>query len=87
MDKFRGFWVRAAHALALLSTVTFFAASLATKIKQLDWRGGFGQLTIEYGQLLLMGVAVLALIALLLAFFTPQRRGAGASTPVCDWTY
>lgn len=79
MDKFRDFWVRTALVLALLLPVYFLVAALGTKFHVLDWRFGFGQLTFRWGPLLLLGVAVLALIGLVMAFFTPPRRGMGAA--------
>ncbi len=79
MDKFRDFWVRAVLVLALLLPVYFLVAALGAKFHLLDWRIGFGMMTFAYGPLLLMGVAVLALIGLLLAFFTPPRRGMGSA--------
>jgi hypothetical protein len=79
MATFRDVYVRIALVLALLLPVYFVGAAMATKFHVLDWRVGFGQLTFSYGPLALMGVALLALIALPLAFFTPPRRGMGSA--------
>lgn len=75
MDKFRDFWVRAALFVALLVPVYFLAAALGTKFGLLDWRIGFGVMTFRWGGLILIGTAAFALVGLLLAFFTPPRRG------------
>lgn len=79
MTGFRDFWVRAALMLALLLPVYFLVAALGTKFHLLDWRVGFGLMTYQLGGKIMAGVAALALIGLLLAIFTPPRRGIGAS--------
>jgi uncharacterized protein (DUF1499 family) len=79
MATFRDIFVRIVLVLALLLPVYFAAAALGTKFHLIDWRVGFGQMSFTYGPMLLMGVAALALIALLLAFFTPPRRGMGSA--------
>lgn len=75
MDVFRDVWTRAALAFGLLTPIYFAAAAMATKFDLVDWRFGFGQLTLTWGPRVLIGVALFALIGLGLAFFTPPRRG------------
>lgn len=79
MAKLRDTWVRVALVLALLLPVYFLVAALGTKFHLLDWRLGFGLMTFRWGPLLMMGVGALALIGLLLALFTPPRRGIGSA--------
>jgi uncharacterized protein (DUF1499 family) len=79
MDKVRDFWVGAALFIALLVPVYFLAAALGTKFGLLDWRVGFGLMTFRWGALVLIGAAGFALVGLLLAFFTPPRRGVIAA--------
>ncbi len=75
MDGFRDWWVRLALIAALLLPVYFLVAALGTKFGVFDWRLGFGQLTFVWGPRLVLAVAALALLGLLIAFFTPPRRG------------
>lgn len=75
MDKFRDFFVRMALALALLVPVYFLVAALGTKFGLMDWRFGFGQLTYSWGKFVLIGAFAVAVIALVMAYFTPPRRG------------
>lgn len=57
----------------------FAAAALATRFGVIDWRLGFGTLTLGYGPMLLMGAAGLALLALVLAVFVKPRAGIGSA--------
>ncbi|MBU6373864.1 MAG: DUF1499 domain-containing protein [Alphaproteobacteria bacterium] len=75
MAKLRDFWVRAALALALALPVYFAAVALGVKFGALDWRLGFGQLTIQIGPLAILGTLVIAVLGLLLALIVPPRRG------------
>lgn len=79
MAKLRDIWVGVALVLALLLPVYFLVAALGTKFGLIDWRMGFGQMTYTWGPTLMQGVGALALIALLLALFTPPRRGIGSA--------
>ncbi|NDC59355.1 MAG: hypothetical protein EBZ50_11155, partial [Alphaproteobacteria bacterium] len=75
MASVRDFWVRAALALALLLPVYFAASALAVKFGLLDWRLGFGVMTIGIGPMIILGVLAFAVIGLLLALIVPPRRG------------
>jgi hypothetical protein len=75
MDTFRDWWVRVALIAAVLLPVYFLTAALGTKFGFFDWTVGFGQMTFVWGPRLVLGVAALALLGLLIAFFTPPRRG------------
>lgn len=77
MDRFRDWFVRVAFVLALAVPVYFLIAAMGTRFGLMDWTVGFVQMTVQWGPLVLAGVAVFALIALLTAFFTPPRRGMG----------
>lgn len=77
MTKFKTFAVRAALFLSLGLPVYFAAAALATRFGVIDWRLGFGALTLGYGPMLLIGASGLALVALLLAVFVKPRAGIG----------
>lgn len=79
MDTFRDFWVRTALLLALLLPVYFLVAAFGTKYHVFPWTVGFGQMTFVWGPRLLLSVAAFALLALLIAFFTPPRRGIGTA--------
>lgn len=79
MAKVRDFWVGLALVASLLVPVWFLAGALGTKFGLLDWRTGFGLMTVGLGAPILMGAAAFALVGLLLALFVPPRRGwAGA---------
>ncbi|MBI1250758.1 MAG: DUF1499 domain-containing protein [Alphaproteobacteria bacterium] len=73
MSTFRNFVVSASLILSILTPVYFLVAALGTKFGLFDWRVGFGLLTFQYGPLLLMIGAGLALIALILAIVVPPR--------------
>ena len=75
MAGLRTFLTRAALILALLLPVYFLVAALGTRFGLLDWRIGFGVMTFRLGAPIILGVAVLALIALLLAIFVKPRAG------------
>ena len=75
MAAVRDFWVRAALALAFLLPVYFATAALAVKFGLLDWRVGFGVMTIGVGPMIILGVLAFAVIGLLLALIVPPRRG------------
>ncbi len=75
MDRFRDLWVRAALVAALLLPAYFLFAAFGTKYHVFDWTIGFGQLTFVWGPRLILGVGALAFVGLLLAIFTPPRRG------------
>ncbi len=77
MSGIRAFVVAAAFFLSLALPVYFAAAALATRFGLIDWRLGFGTLTLGYGPMLLMGAAGLAVLALLLAVFVKPRTGVG----------
>jgi uncharacterized protein (DUF1499 family) len=75
MSAVRDFWVRAALALSLLLPCYFAGAALATKFGLIDWRVGFGQLTIGFGPPVILGALVVAVLGLLLALIISPRRG------------
>lgn len=75
MDGFRDFLVRLALAASLALPIYFIVAALGTKYNLWDWRFGFGQLTFSWGPKVILGVAGLAVAALLAALIVPPRRG------------
>ncbi len=77
MSGIRAFVVAAAFGLSLALPLYFAAAALATRFGLIDWRLGFGTLTLGYGPLLLMAAAGLAVVALLLALLVKPRAGLG----------
>lgn len=81
MAIFRDVVVRIALALALLLPVYFLIAALGTKFGLLDWRVGFGLMTYRLGALIMIGVFLIGLASLALAFFTPPRRGLLLALP------
>ena len=79
MEKFRDRWVGAVFVIALLVPVYFLVAALGTKFHLFPWTVGFGLMTYMAARPLLLGVAALAVIALLLALFVKPRRGIPAA--------
>lgn len=77
MSRVRAFIVAAAFFLSLALPIYFAAAALATRFGLIDWRFGFGTLTLGYGPTLLMAAAGLALVALVLALLVKPRTGLG----------
>jgi uncharacterized protein (DUF1499 family) len=75
MAGFRDFLVRLALAASVALPIYFVIAALGTKHNLWDWRFGFGQLTFTMGPKVILGVAVLALVALFFALLVPPRRG------------
>jgi fatty-acyl-CoA synthase len=75
MGGVKTFLVRAALALSLALPFYFAGAALATKFGLLDWRIGFGLMTLQVGPMLLLGAAGLAVIALLASLIVSPRRG------------
>lgn len=75
MSGFRDFLVRAAVVAALLVPVWFAAGALGTKFGLLDWRVGFGLMTLKLGLPILLGTAALGVLALLAALIVAPRRG------------
>jgi uncharacterized protein (DUF1499 family) len=75
MAGLRTFWVRAAFVLALLLPVYFLVAAFGTKFGLLDWRVGFGLMTFRLGGPIVLGVLVLGVIGLLLAFLVKPQQG------------
>lgn len=75
MDTFRDFWVRAALAAALVLPIYFLVAAMGTKFGLFPWTVGFGEMTFVWGPRLLLGTAAFAFLGLLIAIFTPPRRG------------
>lgn len=80
MSRVQALIVAAAVFVSLALPVYFAAAALATRFGLIDWRLGFGTLTLGYGPILLMGTAGLAVIALALALFVKPRTGVGSAT-------
>lgn len=79
MGGFRDVWVRTALVVSLLLPVYFLVAALGTKYHLFPWTVGFGQMTFVWGPRVVLGAAGLAFIGLLIALFTPPRRGIGAA--------
>lgn len=77
MNRIRAFVVAAAFVLSLALPIYFAAAALTTRFGLIDWRFGFGTLTLGYGPLLLMAAAGLAVAALVLALLVKPRTGLG----------
>jgi uncharacterized protein (DUF1499 family) len=77
MSRVRAFILTAALLFSLALPLYFAAAALATRFGLIDWRFGFGTLTLGYGPLLLMSAAGLAVVALLLALLVKPRTGLG----------
>lgn len=75
MAGVRDFLVRTAFVVSLLVPVWFAVAALGTKFGLIDWRVGLGQMTFQFGPLVLLGAAGLGLIALLVALIVSPRRG------------
>lgn len=75
MAGMRDIWVRTALLLSLGLPVYFLVAAFGTKYGLFDWTVGFGQLTIQYGPPIIMGVCGFALIGFVLALFVSPRRG------------
>jgi uncharacterized protein (DUF1499 family) len=75
MATVRDFWVRAALIVSLLIPVYFVVAALGTRFGLFDWTFGFVGMAVLWGRNVLLGGAALAFIGLLLAWFTPPRRG------------
>lgn len=75
MEGFRDRWVTASLILALLLPVYFVVAAMGTRFHLFPWTIGFGQMTFVWGPRLILGTAALAFIGLLIALFTPPRRG------------
>jgi len=85
MAGVRRFIIGLAIALAILVPAWFVVAALLTKFGVVDWRLGFGQLTLGalkpvvgplgYAPLALLAGAALALIGLVLAFAVKPPRG------------
>lgn len=77
MSRVRAFILTAALLFSLALPLYFAAAALGTRFGLIDWRFGFGTLTLGYGPLLLMAASGLAVIALLLALLVKPRTGLG----------
>ena len=75
MSAVRDFWVRAALALSLALPLYFAGVALATRFGLIDWRFGFGQLTIGFGPPIILGALIAAVLGLLLALVVPPRQG------------
>jgi uncharacterized protein (DUF1499 family) len=75
MSKIRDVWLRVALVLSLLVPVYFLVASLGTKFGLLDWTVGFGLMTFQLADKVLIGTAVVAAIGLLLALVVSPRQG------------
>ena len=75
MTSIRDLLVRGTLALSLIIPFYFAFAALGSKFQIIDWRFGLGTMVIGWGPLLLLGAALLAVIALLLALVIAPRRG------------
>jgi fatty-acyl-CoA synthase len=79
MTRIKTFLVSAALIVSLALPIYFAGATLATRFGLIDWRLGFGTLTVGYGPMALMGAAALAGVALLAALFVSPRKGVVAA--------
>lgn len=75
MGRFRDFLARAALVFSLFIPFYFAFASLGSRFHIIDWRFGLGTMVIGWGPLLLIGAALLAVIALVLALVIAPRQG------------
>ncbi len=75
MTSVRTFFVRASLVCALLLPAFFVATAMATKSGLLDWRTGFGVLTLMVGPLLVAACLIVATAALALTAIVRPRRG------------
>lgn len=66
---------RVALILSLLVPVWFMAAALGTKFGLWSWRTGLGVMIIQWGPRILIGTAILGLVALVIALARAPRRG------------
>lgn len=80
MGKARDYLVWGALALAVFTAAWFPAAAVLTKTGLIDWRVGFGLMTIKLGPQLTIFSVILGLLAFLGALGIPPRRlvGTGA---------
>lgn len=75
LRKTRGWIHRIALALAVLTPLVFMAAALGAKFGLWSWQFGLGTLTRDVGTKMLMGSAVMGVLALLAAAFVTPRKG------------
>jgi uncharacterized protein (DUF1499 family) len=75
MTRIKSFLVGLALLVSLALPLYFASAALATRFGLIDWRLGFGVLTLRVGPKLLIAAAALAFAALLLALFAKPRTG------------
>ena len=75
MDRVRDYWVRAALLFSLLLPVYFAIAAIGTKVRLLDWRTGYSQMTVQWGPLIMVGVLAFAVAGLVMALFVAPQRG------------
>jgi uncharacterized protein (DUF1499 family) len=74
MVGLRNFLVRGALVLALLMPIYFAGAALATRFGLVDWRLGFGVLTLVGGFFLVAVIVLAALVGLILCFVVKPRQ-------------
>jgi fatty-acyl-CoA synthase len=77
MVALRNFLVRGALLLALLMPIYFAGAALATRSDLIDWRLGFGVLTLVGGFFLVVVIVLMALVGLILCFVVKPRQYLG----------
>lgn len=75
MDRVRDYWVRVALLLSLLLPVYFAIAAIGTKVRLLDWKTGYSQMTVQWGPLVMLGVLAFAVAGLVMALFVAPQRG------------
>lgn len=75
MNRIKSVLVSVALVVSLALPFYFAVSALATRFGMVDWRFGFGTLTLTIGPMLLIGAAVLGFVALLLALFVKPRSG------------
>ncbi len=75
VGKFRDVLARAALAVSLFIPLYFVFAALGSRFHIIDWRFGLGTMVIGWGPLLLIGTALIAVIALVLGLVIAPRQG------------
>jgi uncharacterized protein (DUF1499 family) len=67
MARVRDVWSLAALAASVLAVVWFLAAAFGSKYGLIDWRFGFGTMTMKMGPLILYGASAIAAAGLVLS--------------------
>ena len=73
LRKFRDLVLRCTKILAIGTPLVFIAAGLGSKFGLWSWEFGLLTLTQKLGPILLMATAVMAVLSMILAAFTPKK--------------